>query len=443
MIDVALEKGLPANLEFERMVLGAVMMDGQLFTQVHGGLLAEDFFLEKHRRIFLRMGEIHERGDQIDRVTVANELLKHNQLESIGGVTYLCEMDEGLPTLVNLDGYTRVVAEKALLRRGALLANKLSDEFLMAADSPAELLSRAEHLIRELGQKANGKAHLASASDVISAIDLNQLGRAPLHALKTPYPALNRQVVGFCPGELVVLGSRPSAGKSTMGLEIAVSVAETGSPAVIFSLEMRKEALIMRAACNRGQVDNSNLRHGRLRESERHALLVALNELREMPLYIDDSAQTFPAMAQAVRKMPVRPRLVVVDHLHLMRTVGRHENRNNELASVTRDLKLFAGEMGLSSLLLAQLNRSSEKENRPPSLHDLRECGAIEADADVVLFLHRKETVQTEDKKGSPVPVDLLLAKQREGAAYIQIPMMLHGKFYKFYECDQQRREVA
>jgi replicative DNA helicase len=161
--------------------------------------------------------------------------------------------------------------------------------------------------------------------------------------------------------------------------------------------------------------------------------MVALHDISEMPIHIDDTSHTFAAMASQVRQLPRRPDLIVIDHLHLMRTNGRHENRNNELASITRDIKLFSGEMGCSTLLLAQLNRSSEKDNRPPEMRDLRDCGAIEADADLIFFLHRRETVTTEDKK-APVPVDLVIAKQRDGVSFLKIPFVLAGAKHTFIE---------
>lgn len=440
MTDLALEKGLPQNLEAERMVLGA-LLTGEDFGLVRGAVDSDDFSVEKHRRIYSRMSELHERGERIDIVAVANELNKHGQLESVDGVTYLSGISD-IPALMNLEGWVRIIQEKSTLRRGAMACQSLMDRFLLANEATPELLSDADRVIRELIARTANKGNLESAAETLDAMNLNSIGKVPAGVLRTPYGALNRRIVGMFPGEMHVIGARPSAGKSVQAVETALCVAESGRTVALFSLEMRKQALLMRAACNRGQVDNAKVRHGRMNDVERYALVAALSAIRELPLYIDDKAHTFAAMAREVRKMRVKPKLMVVDHLHLMRSAGRHENRNNELAGITRDLKLFAGEMDMAILLLAQLSRASEKENRPPEMRDLRDCGSIESDADVILFLHRKEQMSSGDSK-APVSVDMLLAKQREGIAWIKIPMLLAGRFYQLIETEGQPNDES
>lgn len=435
--DVALERGMPANLGAEKLVLGAIMA-GEDFGLVRGAIQPEDFSIEKHRRIFLRIGEVFERGERVDIVAVANELMRQGQIESVDGVSYLAELTD-LPTVANLEGWIRIVQEKSTLRRGAVACSAMMRRFLEASDSPAELLTDAERVIRELTARTASKGNLQSAAEILASIDLNAIGKVPASVIRTPYAALNRRIVGMFPGELHVIGARPSAGKSILGMETALTAAEAGCPVALFSVEMRKQAILMRAACNRAQVDNSNVRHGRMSEMERFEFVQALAGIRQLPMFIDDRAHTFAAMASEIRKMRVKPRLMVVDHLHLMRSVGRHENRNNELAGITRDLKLFAGEMELTVLLLAQLSRASERDNRPPEMRDLRDSGSIEADADIVTFLHRKEQMTNEEIK-APVPVDMLLAKNREGAAFMRLPMMLVGKHYRFTECAEDRQ---
>lgn len=434
MIDLALERGLPSAPDCEKLALGSVLADESSFQAVCGALEEQDFSLEGHRRIFQRIAELHKRGERIDRVTVANELLKFGQLESVGGVSYLCSLDEGLPAISNLDGYVRIIQDKATLRRMIFACQGMIDRCIQEQDSPGNLLADNERVMRELGAKTATKGNLTSMADVLSELDINAIGGSPANVVRTPYGALNRSIVGFGEGELVVIGARPSAGKSTMVLEMALGAAEAGWNVALFSLEMKKQAILLRGACNRGEVDNAALRHGRLTFEERMKITGAMTNIAKLPLYIDDKAQTFPAMAREVRRMPHKPRVLIIDHLHLMRGGGRTENRNNELAGITRDLKLFAGELGCTVILLAQLNRTSPKEKRPPEMHDLRESGSIEADADIILLLHKLEEHETEAAKGHPVPVDMRLAKQREGVAFLKIPMLLAGKFYKFYE---------
>ena len=436
--DVALERGLPASTEAESLVLGAILC-GEDFGLIRGALEVQAFSLEKHRRIYQRMEEVHGRGERIDVVTTAQELIKHGQLESAGGVDYLAGLTE-VPTVANLEGWVRIVQEKSTLRHGAMACNEMMQRFLLATESPAELLAEAERVIRELKAKNETKGNLQSVSEIIADLDINSVGKVPPGVIRTPYTALNRCIVGMFPGELHVIGSRPSAGKSTIAIETALTAAENDKVVVLFSLEMRKRAILMRAASNRAQVDNADVRHGRMSEVERHDFMRALVEIKKLPLFVDDTAHTFAAMASEVRKMKRKPNLMIVDHLHLMRSVGRHENRNNELAGITRDLKLFAGEMDLAVQLLAHLSRASEKENRPPEMRDLRDSGSVEGDADVILLLHRKEAMTSKDNKG-PVPVNMLLAKQRDGVSMIKLPMMLTGKYFRFSEVDEEHNE--
>lgn len=432
--DLALERGLPANLDAERLVLGAILTDDSVFQEAASVLESEDFSLEKHRRIFQRMGELHARGERIDRVTLAEELQKHQQLESVDGITYLVSLDEGLPTIANLDSYVKIVAEKSTLRRMIFSCRDLIDRCLTAQEPPAELLSDGEALLRRLAGGIARTGNLATAKEIISAFDLNAMGKVQQGGVRTPYAGLNRNIAGFMPGELIVLGARPSAGKSAMVMEISMHAAEHGHRTTVFSLEMRKQALITRCACNRGNVNRNQLDYGTLGQEGRRDFARALSEISALPLHIDDRSATFAAMAREVRRMQEKPRLVIVDHLHLMRGSSKAENRNNELAQITRELKLFAGEMGVSVVLLAQLNRQSDKDSRPPEMRDLRDCGAIEADADIVLFLHRKQETVMEAEKGKPVPVDLRIAKQRDGQAFVKFPMLLYGPFYRFEE---------
>lgn len=430
--DIALERGLPANLDAERMVLGAVLLDDSRYPEVAALLESEDFSLERHRRIFQRMRELHARGERIERITLANELDAHHQLEA-DGVSYLCSLDDGLPQVVNLDSYAKIVAEKSTLRRIVFSCRDLIERCIGAQEPSAELLNDGEAVLRKLAGGMARTGNLSTAKEIVSALDINSLGKIQQGGVRTPYAGLNRNIAGFMPGELIVLGARPSAGKSAMVMELAMYAAKQGHHTAVFSLEMRRQALITRCACNRGNVDRNRLDYGHIGPAERVDFMRALNELAGLPLHIDDRSVTFAAMAREVRRMTVRPRLMIVDHLHLMRG-QKAENRNNELAQITRDLKLFAGEMGLSVVLLAQLNRQSDKDSRQPEMRDLRDCGAIEADADVVLFLHRKQETVVEVEKGKPIPVDLRIAKQRDGQAFVKFPMLLHGPYYRFEE---------
>ncbi len=253
--DIALERGLPANLDAERFVLGAILMDDALYIQVAGALEADDFSLEKHRRIFLRMGELYTRGDRIDRVTVANELMKQNQLESVDGITYLVSLDEGLPTLANLDSYVDIVKDKAILRRIIFTSRNLIDRCIIGEEEPDQILASAEENLLKLGETraadalVDPKRILDNFEGGINAF-LDPSKR--IKGLSTGYLKLDEMTGGLHEGELVILAARPSMGKTALALNIAQHVAmfpEKKQTVAVFSLEMSRESLLTRMIC--------------------------------------------------------------------------------------------------------------------------------------------------------------------------------------------------
>src|SRR5271166_3447789 len=253
--DIALEKGLPANLDAERFVLGAILMDDVLYIQVAGALQSEDFSLEKHRRIFLRMGELYERGERIDRVTVANELMKQNQLESVDGVSYLVSLDEGLPTLANLDSYVRIVKDKSVLRRIIFTSQKLIDRCIVGEEEPDQILASAEESLLKLGETRAQDA-LVNPQRIFEEFEgginvfLDPSKR--IKGLSTGFHKLDEMTGGLHAGELVILAARPSMGKTALALNIAQHVASqpaTKQTVAVFSLEMSRESLLTRMIC--------------------------------------------------------------------------------------------------------------------------------------------------------------------------------------------------
>ncbi|MGA2328417.1 MAG: replicative DNA helicase [Bryobacteraceae bacterium] len=416
--DLALDKGLPVNLDAERFVLGSIMMDDSLFVQVAGVLEAEDFALEKHRRIFIRMAELHERGERIDRVTVANELLKHGQLESCDGLTYLISLDDGLPRTSNVDGYVGIVRDKALLRRIIFSSQKLIDRCLIGDEEPEDILAAAEESLLKLND-LRGSAGLASPDDIIQEYEgginafLDPSKR--IKGLSTGFVKLDEMTGGFHPGELIILAGRPSMGKTALALNIAQHMAagKNKHTVAVFSLEMSKESLLTRMLCSAARVDSQKFRAGYLNQTERHHLQAAAAQLAGAPLFIDDSAGTNLMDIHAkLRRLKAEHGLglVVIDYLQLMSGRGRFENRNQEISSLSRGLKMLAKELGAPILVLSQLSRAPEVrqgDHRP-------ESGSIEQDADVVAFIFREEVYKPdrEDLRGT---AELLLAKQRNG----------------------------
>jgi replicative DNA helicase len=347
------DKGLPANLEAERFVLGSILMDDASYIQCAGVLEPDDFSLEKHRRIFVRMGDLHERGEKIDRVTLANELLRHGELESCDGIGYLVSLDDGLPQIYNLESYFRIVKDKSLLRRIIFTSQNLMNRAMMAQEDPDEILAGAEDTLLKLGE-SRLKTGLSSPREVISRYE------GGVNAFLDPSQRVKGISTGF-----------------------------------------------------------TKFRVGYLQQDERNRLTQALNDLVQAPIYIDDTAGAhLMEMHAKLRRQKAETGLdlVVVDYLQLMSGRGRFENRNQEISTISRGMKLLSKELNVPLLVLSQLSRAPETRqgDHRPQLSDLRESGSIEQDADVVAFIFREEVYKRdrEDLKGV---AELILAKQRNG----------------------------
>jgi len=439
--DIALEKGLPVNLDAERFVLGAVLMEDALYIQVAGILEADDFSLEKHRRIFLRMGELYARGERIDRVTVANELLKQNQLESVDGVSYLVSLDEGLPTIANLDSYVAIVKDKAILRRIIFTSQKLIDQCILGEQEPEQILAGAEESLLKLGE-TRAKDALINPKRILEEFDgginafLDPSRR--IKGLSTGFLKLDEMTGGLHEGELVILAARPSMGKTAFALNIAQHVAARPGEkqtVAVFSLEMSRESLLTRMICAGARVDQQKFRAGYLNQDERRRLAKTASELVQAPLFIDDTSGTHLMDIHAkLRRLKSEHglALVVIDYLQLMSGRGRFESRNQEVSTISRGLKLLAKELKVPMLVLSQLSRAPETRpgDHRPQLSDLRESGSIEQDADLVAFIFREEVYKPdrEDLRGL---AELLLAKQRNGPTG-KVNMVFLKEFTKF-----------
>lgn len=425
MMADALDRGLPVNLDAERFVLGSILMDDSLFVQVAGVLQGDDFALEKHRLIWARMADLHERGERIDRITVANELLKHNQLESCDGLTYLVSLDDGLPRTSNIDGYVGIVRDKALLRRIIFASQKLIDRCLMGEEEPEEILAGAEESLLKLSD-LKGNAGLTTPAEIINdyqgGINAFLDPSKRVRGLETGFLKLDEMTGGMRKGELWILAGRPGMGKTTLALNIAhyVTTATDRQTAAIFSLEMSKESLLNRVLCATARVDGQKFRAGYLNYQERLRLQTAASQVSGAPLYIDDSAGlNMMDLHAKLRRLKAEQGLglVVVDYLQLMGGGRwRYENRNQEISSLSRGLKVLSKELGAPILALSQLSRAPETRqgDHRPQLSDLRESGSLEQDADVVAFIFREEVYkpEREDLRGS---AELLLSKQRNG----------------------------
>jgi replicative DNA helicase len=421
--DQASDRSLPTNVDAERFVLGSILLDNSLYIQAAGDIEAGDFSLEKHRRIFQRMGELHERGEHVDRITVANELLRFNELEACDGLSYLVSLDDGLPQIPNLDAYIRIVKDKSILRRIIHVSQHLMNRCLAGEESPEDILGGAEETLLKLGE-ARVKSGLLNPDQILARYEggLNAFldPSKRIKGLSTGFSKLDEMTGGLHAGELVIVAARPSMGKTALALNIAEHVALKNRQTVaVFSLEMSQEALLTRMLCSAARVDSQRFRAGYLTAEERKRLNQALHQLVEAPLYVDDTAGLhLMDMHAKLRRLQAEHKLgvVILDYLQLMSGRGRFENRNQEVSALSRGLKLMAKELAVPFIVLSQLSRAPETRqgDHRPQLSDLRESGSIEQDADVVGFIFREE-VYHRDKEDLRGLAELIVAKQRNG----------------------------
>ncbi|HML16499.1 MAG TPA: replicative DNA helicase [Bryobacteraceae bacterium] len=438
--DLAFAKGLPANLDAERFVLGSILLNGNLFLQVASTLAPEDFSLEKHRRIFARMKDLYDRGEKIDRVMVADELIKQGQLESIDGLGYLISLDDGLPEIGNVDSYVRIVKDKATLRKLIFSAQAVIDRCLIGEDEPDEILASAEETLLKLGE-ARSREELSLPQSVIEKfpggvgafLDPSQR----ISGISTGFKRFDEMTGGLHGGELFILAARPSMGKTALALNIAQHVAthpQIRKPVAVFSLEMSSASLLTRLLCAAARVDQHKYRTGFLNGDERRNLQHALHSLTTAPLFLDDTAGVNLMDVHAkLRRMKSEHglSLVVIDYLQLMSTSGRAENRNQEVSALSRGLKLMAKELNVPFVVLSQLSRASElRGDHKPQLSDLRDSGSIEQDADLVAFIYREE-LYTKNRENIKGQADLIIAKQRNGPIGT-VPLTFLGQYTRF-----------
>ncbi len=439
-----LEKGMPANIDAEQFVLGSILLDDQLFPQVGGSLNADDFLLEKHKRIFLRMKDLAEKPERIEYLTLINELDRHGQLESVDGIAYIASLTEGLPRLTSIDSYVRIVKDKSLLRKLILTSQTIISQCVESAEEVGDILSNAETSIMKVGDEQL-RSGLASPREVIEGYSggiqafLDPSRR--LKGLSSPFLKLEEMTTGMHGGELIILAARPAMGKTSLALNIAQHIAKDNGPedpaktVALFSLEMSKESLLTRILCAEARVDQHRFRGGYLNDDEKRRLRAGLHGIVNSKLFIDDSAGSGVLdIAAKCRRLRAEHglSLIVVDYLQLMGSKGKIESRVQEISQMSRGLKLLAMDLNVPILALSQLSRGPETRqgDHRPLLSDLRESGSIEQDADRVMFIFR-EAVYKPDREDLEGIAELIIAKQRNGPTG-KIKLAFLNKFAKF-----------
>ena len=424
------ERSLPNSSEAERAILGGVLLDNALISQAVELLRNDDFYVPSHRRVFAAMIALFERGAEINPILIGEELKKDNALESVGGISFITNLTYGLPHSTNIANYAKVVRGKSMLRQLIRAANKITQEALEQEDEPEIILDHAEHAIFELADERirQGFVHVKPVAEQLLEKIQEMEGRAALlTGLTTGFADLDKMTSGLQRSELVILAARPSMGKTSLALMLAENAAiHAGAVVGIFSLEMSKEALVMRMLCSQGNIDAQRFRNGFLSRPEWAQIAKSLGTLADAKIFLDDTPGiTVLEMRAKARRLAAEQKrldLIIVDYLQLMTGSGkRFESRQQEVSQISRELKGLAKELNVPLVALSQLSRAPEsRSDHRPQLADLRESGALEQDADLVAFIYRAEQYKTPEERDS-LPEDqkniaeLIVAKQRNG----------------------------
>jgi replicative DNA helicase len=417
------ERTLPHNLEAERSVLGAILIHNDAFNAAAEVIDSRDFFRDAHRRIFERMIALSERNDPIDLVTLKAELQRAGELEEIGGPAYIASLSDGVPRSANVEHYARIVKEKSTLRNLIHSANRILAEAYQAEDDPDLILDGAEKAIFEIAEDRIREGFVPLRDLVQSSfqtIEKLQEQRNAVTGVPSGFFDLDEMTAGFQPSDMVILAARPSMGKTSLALNMAQNAAKVGKTVGIFSLEMSKEQLFLRMITSEAMIDAHRFRTGHLTEKDYGRLSHALGTLAEQSVFIDDSPGIgILEMRAKCRRLASQHSLdlLIIDYIQLMQGRGRFESRQQELTSISRSVKILAKELTVPIIALSQLSRAPEsRTDHRPQLSDLRESGALEQDADLVMFIYRPEVYDKEETKPEDQGIaEVIIGKHRNG----------------------------
>jgi primary replicative DNA helicase (EC 3.6.1.-) len=438
-----LNKVPPQNLEAEQAVLGAIMLESDMGSSVFAILQPEDFYRDNHRYLFSAIRDLFEKGEPIDLVSVAESLRQQGRLELIGGITTISEIARSVPSAANVEYYARIVAEKSLLRQLIRTANSLADRGYDPGEEAMTLLAEAEKMILDLSQRQIMEGFVSIRSillETFEKIETLYANKGNLTGIPTFFQQLDRITSGWQPSDLIIIAARPSMGKTALALNMAQNAAVRAKiPAVLFSLEMSKEQLVQRMLCSEAMVDQQRIRTGELVDTDWPKLTRAVGPLSEAPIFIDDTVGiTLAELRSKVRRLKIENNLglIIIDYLQLLSAGKKSENRQQEVAQISRGLKGIARELKVPVIALSQLNRGVEqRQDKRPIMSDLLESGAIEADADVISFIYRDEYYHPEsDKKGI---AEIIVAKQRNGPVGT-VELGYLKEFTKFVNLERQ-----
>lgn len=438
--DLDILKVPPHSQEAEQSVLGGLMLDNDAWDRVAEVAAEVDFYRSDHRLIFRVMQKLAGHGQPLDVITLSEELSRLDKLEHAGGLAYLTELAKNTPSASNITAYASIVRERALLRQLITVADKISDSaFHTAGRSSAEVLDEAERMVFQIAdvrtQESEPQLITPILSKTMDRIDELSKSKSDLTGLTTSFKDLDKRTSGLQASDLIIIAGRPSMGKTAFAMNIVENAAVMGqAPVLVFSMEMPAEQLMMRMLSSLGRIDQTRVRTGKLEQEDWPNLIGAANLLRDKPLFIDDTPALSPATIRSRARRIVREHgklgLIMIDYLQLMQIQGHNDGRTAEISEISRSLKALAKEMQCPILALSQLNRSLEnRPNKRPVNSDLRESGAIEQDADVIMFIYRDE-VYNEDSPDRG-KAEIIIGKQRNGPIGT-INLAFIGKYTRF-----------
>lgn len=440
----ALERIPPQNLDAEQSTLGSMLLEKDAIYKGAELLRPNDFYREAHRVIFEVVVHLANKGEPVDMITVSEELKQRGMLDKVGGVAYLTQLANFVPTAANVEHYANIVAEKSLLRSIINVATNIVKMGYEGSEEVDVILDRAEKDIFEISQKRNIKGFVSLRSILVETFErIEKLyeSKGGVTGLPTGYPDFDRMTAGLQPSDLIILAARPSMGKTTFALNLgSYAAVELKIPSIIFSLEMSKEQLALKLLCSEAGVDNQRIRTGTLKDDDWPKLSHALGRLSDAMLFIDDSPG-ITAMEIRAKTRRIKAEhglgLIIIDYLQLMQSRSRSENRQQEVSEISRSLKALARELDVPVIALSQLSRAVEQRtDKRPGLADLRESGSLEQDADIVGFLYRDDYYNPEtDRKNI---TELIIAKQRNGPVGT-VDFYFQKEFSKFQSLSRQK----
>lgn len=441
---------IPQDIVAEKSLLGAIMISDSVLPEILNTIRPEDFYEEKHRKIFSAMADLYDSHQPVDLLTITSKLKQKKQIKEVGGASYLAELSSFVPAASHAKAYAEIIEKASTRRRLINAATKIADNAYEDDANVDDLVGTAERELFEVSDKIVKSDYTAMdemLADALERIEDLRRNKGALRGLKTGFRDLDKKTAGFQKGDLIIIGARPAMGKTTFAQNLAYNIASiNGKGVLFFSMEMAKNEIVERIISDVAGVDNWKIRTGNLSDEEFARIGDAMAEMDELPIYIDDtSAMTIMELRNKARRAMHDHNIgiVIVDYLQLIQGSDRYKGqRVQEVTEISRGLKILARELEIPVVALAQLSRGVTGRDDPrPVLSDLRESGSIEQDADLVMFLHRPDYYKQNDDNYEPTNVtELLIAKHRHGAIG-KIELYFHPELLRFMSLDKTREE--